>query len=405
MRIVIQKFGGTSLSTCERRQHVIGHIQDAINQQSKVVVVVSAMGRRGDPYATDTLIELVEQQGESLPAREFDMLLCCGELISAAVLCSELTSKHISTTVFTGGQAGIRTNDHFGCAQIIAMDPIRIMDALNKNKVVIVTGFQGETSQRDWTTLGRGGSDTTATVLGAALKASRVDIFTDVDGILTADPKIVENARQLKQVSYNEVCNMAHHGAKVIHPRAVEVAMQANIPIRVRSTFTQDEGTLVTNCQKLTPPNDQIKDMYVTGIAHTCGLTQLHVPATAVNPEPQLQVFKTMAQHDISVDFINVFASGVTYTVLDQVASTAIRLLEQEGFHVMSNSQCAKVSIIGGGMNGVPGIMALVVETLHACGIKILQSADSNTTIWVLIQQQHLYSSIKALHHSFQLDA
>ncbi|WP_261306071.1 aspartate kinase [Paenibacillus andongensis] len=403
MRILVQKFGGTSLSTAHAREHVIGHIQDALNHDYKLVVVVSAMGRKGEPYATDTLLDLVRKNGEGLPARELDMLMGCGELISAVHLCSLLQATGIKSTVLTGGQAGILTNDTHGNAQIVAMQPNRILELLEQDMVVIVTGFQGKTSQDELTTLGRGGSDTSATALGAALKAEIVDIFTDVNGILTADPRIVEDAKPLVRVSFAEICNMAHNGAKVIHPRAVEVAMQANIPIRVRSTFSKEEGTLVTASDNILADMSQVRDRFVTGIAQFTNITQIHVAAVEGQFDLQLRVFKTMALHQISVDFINVNPSGVVYTVFDHEAERALKLLRSQGYDPKAVSGCAKVSVIGGGMNGVPGIMAHIVEALTVEDIRILQSADSNTTIWVLVHGVDMIKSVRALHHKFNL--
>ncbi|TDF98173.1 aspartate kinase [Paenibacillus piri] len=403
MNILVQKFGGTSLSTVEARAHVIEHIQDALALNYKLVVVVSAMGRKGEPYATDTLLDLIRNNGNQLPPREKDMLLCCGELISAATLCSLLGSNGIQAAVLTGAQAGITTNDEYGNAQIMSIQPQRIVDLLEQGNVVIVAGFQGQTSHGDLTTLGRGGSDTSATALGAALQAEMVDIFTDVDGILTADPRIVSDAKRLPVVSYMEICNMAHYGAKVIHPRAVEVAMNALIPIRVRSTFSKDPGTLVTMADTTYDSNESIQDRIVTGIANFDKITQIRVNAGEGVYDLQLKVFKAMAQNHISVDFINVNPSGVVYTVFDDEAQKAIRILNELGYKPLTASQCAKVSIIGGGMNGVPGIMAQIVEALTEEDINILQSADSNTTIWVLIQGQDMAKAVRALHKKFQL--
>ncbi|TXK81927.1 aspartate kinase [Paenibacillus sp. N3.4] len=403
MRILVQKFGGTSLSTAHAREHVIGHIQDALANVYKLVVVVSAMGRKGEPYATDTLLDLVRKNGEGLSARELDMLMGCGELISAVHLSSLLQARGMRSTVLTGGQAGLLTNDVFGNAQIIAMQPSRIIELLEQDQIVIVTGFQGKTSQGELTTLGRGGSDTSATALGAALKAEMVDIFTDVNGILTADPRIVEDAKPLVHVSFAEICNMAHNGAKVIHPRAVEVAMQANIPIRVRSTFSKEEGTLVTASDAIQYEINPVKDRFVTGIAHFANITQIQVAAVEGHFDLQLRVFKTMAQHQISVDFINVNPSGVCYTVFDYEAERAVKLLKSQGYEPRALSGCAKVSVIGGGMNGVPGIMAHIVEALTDEDIGILQSADSNTTIWVLVQGNDMIKAVRALHHKFNL--
>jgi aspartate kinase len=224
-----------------------------------------------------------------------------------------------------------------------------------------------------------------------------------VNGILTADPRIVEDAKPLVHVSFAEICNMAHNGAKVIHPRAVEVAMQANIPIRVRSTFSKEEGTLVTASDNILADMSQVRDRFVTGIAHFTNITQIHVAAVEGQFDLQLRVFKTMALHQISVDFINVNPSGVVYTVFDHEAERALKLLRSQGYDPKAVSGCAKVSVIGGGMNGVPGIMAHIVEALTVEDIRILQSADSNTTIWVLVHGVDMIKSVRALHHKFNL--
>lgn len=401
MRILVQKFGGTSLSTPEARTHVIRHIRRALEEQYRLVVVVSAMGRHGDPYSTDSLLELIRQNGDSLPAREQDMLLCCGETISAATLCSLLHAEGIPASVLTGAHAGILTNDNHGNAHILSIQPARIHELLDAGHVVIVTGFQGKTMNDDVTTLGRGGSDTSATALGAALKAEVVDIYTDVGGILTADPRLVEDARRLDRVSFSEICNMAYNGAKVIHPRAVEVAMQANLPIRVRSTFHEDEGTLVANFDTMQTNRSEVQDRHVTGIAHVPHVTQITVPNFDKSFDMQLKVFKAMAERQISVDFINVNPSGVMYTVFDHVADRAAAALQDMGYDPVLLPGCAKVSVIGGGIHGVPGIMARIVEALTHADISILQSADSNATIWVLVQGADLVKAVRALHQMF----
>lgn len=404
MRILVQKFGGTSLSDAQARFYAIGHIKRALADSYNLVVVVSAMGRKGEPYATDSLLELIRHNGNCLPAREKDLLLHCGELISSAVMCSLLEADNVPTVVLTGAQAGIRTNDRFGDARIESIQPARIVQALSEGKVVIVPGFQGETTQGDVTTLGRGGSDTTATALGSALRAERVDIFTDVDGIYTADPRIVHKAKPIDRVTYAEICNMAYQGAKVIHPRAVEIAMEANVPIRVRSTFSDNEGTLVAKSDNEDIADRSLKDRFVTGIAHVSPVTQIKVAAQDGQYDLSLNVFKAMAIHKISVDFINVNISGVTYTVFHHESDRAISVLQSMGYSPEFITECAKVSVIGGGMNGVPGIMARIVEALTERDIPILQSADSNATIWVLVKEADMVDAIQALHHSFQLD-
>ncbi|TYP77598.1 aspartate kinase [Paenibacillus methanolicus] len=402
MPILVQKFGGTSLSTPEARELVIKHIERERSQQYGLVVVVSAMGRKGEPYATDTLLGFIRDNGDSLPSRERDLLLGCGEIISAATLCSLLQSRSIPAVALTGGGAGMITDNQFGRARILEIRTEKIERHLNEGKVVVVTGFQGVTEDGDLTTLGRGGSDTSATALGAALHAERVDIYTDVNGILTADPRIVEDARPLTVVGYAEICNMARLGAKVIHPRAVEIAQQARVPLRVRSTFSEDEGTLVTD---ITDARQAalVKDRHVTGVAHVSGVTQITVHAQEGPADVQLHVFQAMAKHQISVDFINVTPSGAVYTVFDEDAERAITILRAIGFAPVAVRGCAKVSVIGGGMNGVPGIMARIVEALTEQGIPILQSADSNTTIWVLVRESDMAGALRALHAKFAL--
>jgi aspartate kinase len=404
MRVIVQKFGGTSLSNVQARERAIHHIKQSVSEQYQLVVVVSAMGRKGDPYATDSLLDLVRQNGNRLPPREKDMLLSCGELISAAVMCSLLNANDIPATVLTGAQAGIRTNDQFGDALIETIQPSRIIQCLSEGKVVIVPGFQGETAQRDITTLGRGGSDTTATALGAALQAEYVDIFTDVDGIFTADPRIVEEARPIRAVSYAEICNMAYQGAKVIHPRAVEIAMRANVPIRVRSTFSDDPGTLVAKSAGSGGAERNLQDRHVTGIAHSAPVTQIKIKAKEGQYDLSLNVFKAMAAAQISVDFINANVSGVSYTIFDSETERATEILTRMGYDPEIVPNCAKVSVIGGGMNGVPGIMAQIVEALTGQDIPILQSADSNATIWVLVRQTDMVKAIQSLHRAFGLD-
>ncbi|MGZ7444464.1 aspartate kinase [Paenibacillus sp. TH7-28] len=403
MRILVQKFGGTSLSTAEARDHVVSHIRRELENGFRLVVVVSAMGRKGDPYATDTLLELVAEGGGLLPPREQDLLMACGEIISAAKLSSLLAEHGVSSTVLTGAQAGFRTDSHFGNARILEIVPTRVLEELEQDHVVIVTGFQGQNQTGDFTTLGRGGSDTSATALGAALHAEVVDIYTDVNGILTADPRIVEDARPLEYVSYAEICNMAHQGAKVIHPRAVEIAMQSGIPVRVRSTFSEGEGTLVANPEGFKDVQLGIVDRYVTGIAYVANVTQIRVEAAGKGDNLQLQVFKAMAGNAISVDFINVTPTGVVYTVFDKDALKAEAVLNSLELSPQILSGCAKVSVIGGGINGVPGIMAKIVEALTEQNIQILQSADSNTTIWVLVHKDDMVQALRALHDKFEL--
>jgi aspartate kinase len=402
MKIIVQKFGGTSVKDAKSREHAKRHIENALAENYKVVVVVSAMGRKGDPYATDTLLSLIGGNTTKISNREQDLLLSCGEVISSIVFTNLLLNDGIKAISLTGAQAGFRTNDDFSNAKIIDMKCERLLKELEKHDVVVVAGFQGAAKNGDVTTIGRGGSDTSAAALGAALNAEWIDIFTDVDGIMTADPRVAENARPLSVVTYLEVCNMAYQGAKVIHPRAVEIAMQAKIPIRIRSTYSDGLGTLVTTINKNSHGTD-IKERPVTGIAHVSNVSQIKVYAKKDQYNLQAEVFKAMANEKISVDLINISPNGVVYTVTDEMIDKAINILGKLGHDPVVERHCAKVSVVGAGMAGVPGVASKIVTALSEKGIRILQSADSHTTIWVLVKQEDLVSAVNALHDAFQL--
>ncbi|MEA4901517.1 aspartate kinase [Desulfitobacterium sp.] len=408
MRVLVQKFGGTSLATAERRSQVTAKISEAIREGFSPVVVVSAIGRTGDPYATDTFINMVKGISTELPQRELDLLISCGEVISGTVMVSTLKSLGFDAVLLTGGQAGIITNNNFGDARIIRVEPKKIVEHLKEGKVVVVTGFQGITEDGQVTTLGRGGSDTTASALGVALNAEAIDIYTDVEGIMTADPRIVEDARIIDVVTYNEICQLAHQGAKVIHPRAVEIAMQRNIPLRIKCAFSDAPGTLVTSLQAdMSVGTDITGDRTITGIAHTPKVTQICIPTLNL-PDILLankQIFRGMALADISVDFISVQPEAILYTVRDDEADKAVKILENMGFNPSVVPSCAKVSIVGAGIHGVPGVMADMAEALSDAGVRILQSADSHTTIWVLVDQENMVKAVQALHKKFKLGA
>lgn len=258
MGIIVQKFGGTSVKSDENRKAVLDHIVKAKEKGYDVVVVVSAMGRMGDPYATDTLIQLLKEQGGKINSKTQDLIMSCGEIISACVMASYLEAQGIKAEAMTGFQAGILTTQDFGNADIIKVDPEPILQKLREGKVVVVAGFQGITEKNDITTLGRGGSDTTAVVLGGYLKADFVEIYTDVPGIAVTDPRIVPDAPFISKISYEEVITMAENGAKVIHPRAVTAAKEFNLQVRVKSTFDESEGTLV---------GPEASDLTISGIS------------------------------------------------------------------------------------------------------------------------------------------
>ncbi|EBF5183329.1 aspartate kinase [Listeria monocytogenes] len=401
MKIIVQKFGGTSVQNEKSRLMAFNHIKQVLKEGYKVVVVVSAIGRYGYPYATDTLLELIGAKNTKLTAREQDTLLSVGETISASVFTNMLKEAGIKAEAFSGGQAGIITSDDHLNAKITEVDTTRLKNALAELDVAVVAGFQGITANGDITTLGRGGSDTSAAALGVSLQADYIDIFTDVDGMMTADPRIVEHARSLPRVSYNEVSNMAYQGAKVIHPRAVEIAMTAKIPMRIRSTYLESTGTLVTSLADDSGHFD-VKERMVTGVAHVTNLTQISVQTDTV--KAQQLAFKILADAGISLDFINISTNSVIFTVPEEKSHVVKQLLEDEALETSVRQACAKVSIVGAGITGVPGVTAKIVGALSEKNIPILQSADSHTTIWVLVREEDLISAVNALHDVFCLE-
>ncbi len=405
MKFLVQKFGGTSLASKELREQVADKVADAKDEGYSPVVVVSAIGRQGDPYATDTLLRFIESISSEVAPREIDTLMACGEIISGVAMVATLQARGYKAVFLTGAQAGIITDENYTDAHILEINPALIHQYASQDTIVIVAGFQGATKDGDITTLGRGGSDTSAAALGVALNAEAVDIYTDVEGIMTADPRIVHDAKTLDVITYNEIVQLAHQGAKVIHPRAVEIAMQKNIPLRVKCTFSDAPGTLVT-AQADDGTIEIKKDRVITGIAHIPNVTQLKI-VTANYPEVDdapLRIFKAMALAGISVDFINVYLEAVVYTVKDDVSKKAIEILENMGFAVEAVPGCAKVSAVGAGMAGVPGVMASIVEALTEEQVKILQTSDSHSTIWCLVKQPDMEKAIRALHRKFKLN-
>lgn len=402
MEILVQKFGGTSVQTAENRNHVMNHIREAIASGYKLVVVVSALGRKPDPYATDTLLDLVEFPASYNSDRELDLLMSCGETISSVLLTNNLKKNGISATALTGAQAGFLTNDDFTDAKIKHVNPDRMMHEFETNDVLVVAGFQGKSEDGEITTIGRGGSDTTASSIGSALDAERIEIFTDVSGIMTADPRMVDEARSLDVVTYTEIVHLAYQGAKVVHPRAIEIAMHAKIPMRVRSTYSRRPGTLVT-ASRMEEDGMEDSRQLVTGIAHMSSIAQIQVDMKEEANHHQSQVFKAMAEAGISVDFINISPTRVVYTIPHVLTDKAIQILEALAYEPQVIKNCAKVSAVGAGMTGVPGVASKIVGALTNVGVQILQSADSHTTIWVLIHDKDLKTAVNALHHVFEL--
>ncbi|HEX6988824.1 MAG TPA: aspartate kinase [Bacillota bacterium] len=406
LRILVQKFGGSSLASPEGREAAAGRVLHAVREGSRPVVVVSALGRRGDPYATDTLLDLARRERTALPARELDLLLACGEQIAAAVMCAVLRRHGLEAVALTGGQAGIVTDAHFGDARILRVDPQPLQRILDRGQVPVVAGFQGITEAGDITTLGRGGSDTTAAALGAVLAAEAIEIYTDVDGVYTADPRVVPEARTLVTVTYEEVAQMAVEGARVIHPRAIEIAMRANVPVRVRSTFSDAAGTLITHAWQADRLWTAREGRVVTGLAHIPGLALFKVftpEGAGGHGRSELRIFRTLADAGISVDMINVSPERKAFVIREDEAAEARRLLAGLGFEVSVREGCVKITVIGNGMRGMPGVMARVVESLDAADVDILLSVDSHITISCLVAQEHLERAVRALHEGFDL--
>lgn len=404
MRILVQKFGGTSVASPEVRELVLRKIEKAREQGFNPVIVVSAMGRQGAPYATDTLLSVARSVYKGIAARELDQIMYCGEMISAVVMAGTLQAAGMAAVMLTGGQAGITTDDNFTDARISKCDPTRILSLLKQGKVPVVCGFQGMTEEGEFTTLGRGGSDTTASALGAALNAEMIEIYTDVDGIMTADPRIVENAKILDCISYGEVCQLAHQGAKVIHPRAVEIAMQKNIPLVVKSTFSDAPGTLITNIAQEDTGEASVVDRVATGVTYLTNIAQfkVHLDDT-MGSDSSFNVFRTMAESDISVDLINVHPGQIMFTITAEHVERAASKLKQQGYHIEILENCAKVSVVGGGMREVPGVMANFIEALSRNKIVILQTVDSHTSISALVPQSDVGAAVKSLHEKFGL--
>ncbi|MDR3563556.1 MAG: aspartate kinase [Negativicutes bacterium] len=404
MRIIVQKFGGTSVASPEVRALVAKKIIQARDQGFTPVVVVSAMGRKGESYATDTLIELARSTYRQIEPRELDQIMYCGEMISAVVMTGVLQAAGLEAVMLTGGQAGITTDHNFNNARILKVDPSRILSHLKLGRVPVVCGFQGITADGEFTTLGRGGSDTTASALGAALDAEMVEIYTDVEGIMTADPRIVKDAKILELISYSEVSQLAHQGAKVIHPRAVEIVMQKNIPLVVKSTFSDAPGTLITNITREGSEEATVTDRVATGVTYLPKIAQIKINLDAAKTHTASSIiFRTMADNGISVDLINVHPGQVMFTVAEDLAEKAVAKLNQLNYSNEVLYDCAKVSVVGGGICEVPGVMANFVEALSEIDIPILQTVDSHTSISVLVHKTDLENAVKALHKKFGL--
>lgn len=399
--IVVQKFGGTSLQSAAARERAIRHIERAIEEGMRPVVVVSAMGRRGDPYATDTLMALAEAEGGELDARDTDLLLSCGEVISAAVMAQALRRKGLSALALTGAQAGIVTDESFGDARILRIDGERVLQAVEAGRVPVVTGFQGVSLSGEVTTLGRGGSDTTAAALAVRLGAALLEVYTDVDGVKTADPRLVPEAVTLPRATYREVAELAHLGAKVIHPRAVEIAMNGQLPLKIKPTASDGAGTLVSDAL----PGNALEgagDRPVTGIAYVLDRAQVVVEPPEAG-DGAVQLFHALGEAAVSADMIHVAPDRIAFIVEGKALRRVERILENAGWQYQVKKSVAKVSAVGAGMHGVPGVMARVAACLQREGVPIFQTSDSHANISCLVPEERVREAVVALHEEFHL--
>ncbi|WML35076.1 aspartate kinase [Clostridium sp. OS1-26] len=398
MKILIQKFGGTSVSTDDRRELVVQKILKAKEEGFSPVVVVSAMGRKGQPYATDTLLSLIGDEYKRVNTLGMDLLMSCGEIISTVVMSDVLSQNSLPAIPLTGGQAGIITDDNYSNASVSRVDSEKLLNIVKEGKIPVVAGFQGISEKGFITTLGRGGSDVTASLIGAALKAEEVHIYTDVDGIMTADPRIVSDASLIEKISYNEVFQFADQGAKVIHPRAVEIAMKSNVTLVIKNTLSDCKGTLINSNAIRNTQN------IITGITSMDKRVQVTVELDENKENENYDILlDELAQNLISIDLINVFPKQKIFTIDGKDLDSFNIIMEELGIIYSYVEECSKIAIIGSRMRGLPGVMAKILRILTKASIEVLQTADSHTTIWCLVESKNSEKAINALHNEFKL--
>ena len=401
--MIVQKYGGTSVGSAARIRRVSRRIANTVAQGHQVVVVVSAMG-----HTTDRLIALAESVNPEPPGRELDMLIANGETITAPLVAMCLAGMGVPAISLSGAQAGVRTSGQHSRARIKDIKPDRIVEALGKNQVPVIAGFQGVTAELDITTLGRGGSDTTAVALAAALRAESCEIYTDVDGIFTADPRVVKAAKKLTHVQYDEMLELAAVGARVMHPRAVEIAELYSVPIHVRSSFHDRVGTMIV---AHVPMEDRQR---VRGIAQETNVAKITVVGVRDRPGVAATIFEPLADAGISVDVIvqNIGRSGhtdLTFSVAESDLKAAEKLVKTAAKavgaqRVSSAAGIAKLSIVGTGMLGTPGIAARMFRALAEAGINIEMISTSEIRITCLVSRDQVGKGVRILHHAFELD-
>jgi aspartate kinase len=401
--IVVQKYGGTSVGDVDRIKRVADRVARTHRAGNQVVVVVSAMGK-----TTDDLVSMASRISEQPPERELDILLTSGERISMSLLAMALQDRGVAAKSFTGSQAGIITDAVHGKARIIDMTPGRVEDALDQGNVVIVAGFSGVSqSTKDITTLGRGGSDTTAVALASALGAEVCEIYTDVDGVFTADPRIVPAARKLDHVSYEEMLELAAQGAKVLMVRSVEFGRNHNVRIHVRSSFSYTTGTMVG------PQEDNVEDAIISGVAHDTSEAKLTVQGVPDRPGVAARLFSALAEGSINIDMIvqNIAADGrtdISFTLprgeTDKARAVLEPLTDEIGAGgILVDSDIAKVSLVGAGMKTHPGVAAKMFGALSAAGVNIEMISTSTIRVSVVVAKDQVETAVQAVHAAFGL--
>jgi aspartate kinase len=410
MGLIVQKYGGSSVADAAGLKRVANRIVAAKRDGNQVVVVVSAMGD-----TTDELIDLAEQITPIPQGRELDMLLTAGERISMALLAMAINNLGHEALSFTGSQAGVITTSAHGRARIIDVTPGRIKEALDSGAIAIVAGFQGISQDtKDVTTLGRGGSDTTAVALAAALDADVCEIYTDVDGVFSADPRVVPTARKLKTVTYDEMLELAASGAKVLHLRCVEYARRYNLPIHVRSSFTTHEGTWVV---KDHPEGGSMEQAIILGIAHDKSEAKITIVGVPDRTGVAARIFQAIADADINIDMIvqNVSAAAtgltdISFTLPKAEGASATAILQklqgEVGFaSIQYDDQIGKLSLVGAGMRSHPGVTATFFGALSDAGVNIEMISTSEIRISIICRETDLERGAKAAHTAFELDA
>ncbi|TIC89176.1 aspartate kinase [Nocardioides sp. GY 10113] len=410
MGIVVQKYGGSSVADAAGIKRVAQRIVNTKKLGHEVVVVVSAMGD-----TTDELIDLANEVSPLPPARELDMLLTAGERISMAVLAMAIQNLGHEARSFTGSQAGVITDDAHGRAKIIDVTPGRIRAAIDEGAIAIVAGFQGVSqTTKDITTLGRGGSDTTAVALAVALDAEVCEIYSDVDGIFTADPRIEPRARKVPRISYEETLEMAAQGAKILHLRCVEYARRYDMPIHVRSSFSEKEGTWVVKAEDVAQ-EDSMEAAIITGVAHDRSQAKITVVGVPDKPGEAAALFRAVADAQINIDMIvqNVSAAATSLTDISftlprgegQTAMAALAAVQETiGFESLQyDDSVGKVSIVGAGMSSAPGISARFFEALSDAGVNIEMISTSEIRVSVVVSETQVQDAVNAAHAAFDL--